>query len=526
MAGALKIKRLLDNKWLLLLLNIIFFVLMAWLLPIHFEENDDVSMCMIANGVRSGTPDGHLVFINALFGWVLAGLYRLTTVVEWYTLSFCVLHVLAMTGIVYFVLKDGNIQPLMKWLFLVFMYVMWVRMIIAFQFTTTAGLLCFSGCLALLQSSKRWRLVGISAIFVASLIRFQAAGLVGLLFAPLLILEFIRDKHTAYWIATVAVLAIVGHWADGLFYQQADWANFKAYNEVRGFINDNPNVLLVENDLPDGVDFADYQMLCSFVGDPNVISLNQLQEIKAKIKSEVTLKQVLSNMSQLSLYWIPIILLLGGIVVCLLLNRGNWNSMPLKVYMLIALFLLWVFIMLYICATTTLKNRVFVCMLLPLSYSLLISIPLSVADKVSLLRGIMVFIMLGLILKYANQCYKVVKSNQSNCDNFVSYQWPLLKDQKGVLYLGSCKVEYLPVMKIKDTPFQVVSLGWLTCVPFQKGILESHLDFVDTDILCFFEASSPPTRLSNSIERNYGIKTGIEMVCYNDKYALYKFVSK
>ena len=295
---------------------------------------------------------------------------------------------------------------------------------------------------------------------------------------------------------------------------------------MRGFINDNPNAHLVENDLPDGVDFADYQMLCSFVGDPNVISLKQLQEIKAKIKSKVSLKQVLSNMSQLSLYRIPIVLLIGGIVVCVVLNRGNKDSIPLKVYMLIALFLLWVFIVLYISATTTLKNRVFVCMLLPLSYSLAISIPLSVADKNRLLGGMMIFIMLGLILKYVNQCYKVGKSNQSNCDNFVSYQWPLLKDQKGVLYLGSCKIECMPVMKIKDTPYRVVGLGWLTCVPFQKGILEAHLDFIDTDILCFFKADSPPTGISNSIERNYGIRNEIETVCYNDKYALYKFVSK
>lgn len=520
------IKRLIYNKWLILLFNTVFFVLMAWLLPIHFEENDDVLMCMIANGVHSGTPDGHLVFINALYGWVLAGLYRLTTEVEWYTLSFCVLHVLAMTGIVYFVIKDGKMQPLMKGLFLAFMYVMWVRMIIAFQFTTTAGLLCFSGCLALLQSSKKWRFVGISAIFVASLIRFQAAGLVGLLFAPVLILEFIEDKHTAYWIAAVAVLAIVGRWADGSFYRQADWAYYKAYNEVRGFINDNPNARLVENDLPNGVDLADYQMLCFFAGDPNAISLEQLQEIKVKIKSKVTLKQALLNMSQFSLYRIPIVLILLGVIICIILNYCNLKQVSLIVYMPIVLLLLWGGLMLYIGATSSLKNRVFVCMLLPLSCFLMVSIPLTVVDKGRLLCRMMALIMLGLILKYFNQCYNVVKSNQSNCDNFVSYQWPLLKEQKGVLFLGSCKVEYLPVMKIKDTPFQVVNLGWSTCIPFQKGILESYLDFVDTDILFFFEADSPPTGISKSIERNYGIKNEIETVCYNDKYALYKFVSK
>ncbi len=46
---------------LLLVVNAAFFALMAWVMPIRFEENDDVMMCMIANGLYSGSPDAHLV---------------------------------------------------------------------------------------------------------------------------------------------------------------------------------------------------------------------------------------------------------------------------------------------------------------------------------------------------------------------------------------------------------------------------------------------------------------------------------
>ena len=61
-------------KYILLAVNIAYFALMATILPMQFEENDDVMMTMIANGTYSGTPDYHLVYINVLYGRVLAWL--------------------------------------------------------------------------------------------------------------------------------------------------------------------------------------------------------------------------------------------------------------------------------------------------------------------------------------------------------------------------------------------------------------------------------------------------------------------
>ena len=61
-------------KYIVLAVNIVFFAVMAVVLPLGFEENDDVMMCMIANGSYGGAPDFHLVYINVLYGMMLAAL--------------------------------------------------------------------------------------------------------------------------------------------------------------------------------------------------------------------------------------------------------------------------------------------------------------------------------------------------------------------------------------------------------------------------------------------------------------------
>ena len=69
------------------------------------EENDDILMCLIANGGYTGIPDCHLVFINALYGKILVLCYEIIPYIEWYTLSFCLLHIVSMTVIIYCIIN-------------------------------------------------------------------------------------------------------------------------------------------------------------------------------------------------------------------------------------------------------------------------------------------------------------------------------------------------------------------------------------------------------------------------------------
>ena len=146
-------------KYIVLAFNIVYFTVLALALPLTFEENDDVMMAMIANGSYSGMPDCHLVYINVIYGWVLTLLYGLTRAIEWYTLSFAVLHILSMSVLSYCVLTTPNRSNWERVLWLLILYVLWARIIIALQFTTTAGLTCLAGCMLLLRESKKasWR---------------------------------------------------------------------------------------------------------------------------------------------------------------------------------------------------------------------------------------------------------------------------------------------------------------------------------------------------------------------------------
>ena len=488
-----------NNKWFVLLFNTVFFSLMAWLLPIHFEENDDVTMCMIANGVYAGHPDGHLVFINAIYGWVIAGLYMLTKVVEWYTLSFWLLHVLAMTGIVLLVIRDKGLAPLLKGVFLLFMYIIWARIIIGFQFTTTAGLLCFSGCMALLQHSKKWRIAGMGAVFVASLIRFSAAGLVGILFVPLFALEFVGDKRFAYWVLGMAFLALLGHFMDGLFYQQEDWA-----------------YLLSESDLPEGVAMEDYQLFVWSEGDPKILDLERLRLIESRMKGHISFHHAMKNLSQISLYRIPLALLCFGSIFCLVLNIKNKNRKG--VVFVVAAIALFAIILVYLGMFNSLKNRVFLCMLVPMIYQMLKLFPnLGLQKRRKECVFIMAFITMGFAVKYLYQDYKVVKLVCSNLKEFECCQLPLVRDFDGLLYTTACHIEYLHPFAINKVHFQKLDLGWPATIPFQKGVLESHRDFVDSEVLYF---GYPSVDVLKAINRNYGLEVETIPVASNGKYAL------
>lgn len=55
-------------------------------LPTPFLLNDQLVFREIASGAYTGTPDGHLIYILYPLGWILAKLYSISSVVDWYGL--------------------------------------------------------------------------------------------------------------------------------------------------------------------------------------------------------------------------------------------------------------------------------------------------------------------------------------------------------------------------------------------------------------------------------------------------------
>ena len=289
----------------------------------QFEENDDIVMAMIANGTYSGSPDGHLVYINVIYGAVLAFLYGLTRAVEWYTLAFAALHVLSMSVLVYCILTTENRSSWERWLWLIVLYVLWARIIVALQFTTTAGLVCLAGCMLLLRESKKARWSGVLLVVIAALIRFIAAGLVGLLMAPIIVYTY-RLEWRKYMAVVVMLMAVVGCRMVNRYVYESDpeWKYYREYNQLRAQLTDNPNAYKLQPEqLPEGVEWMDYRLLLSFLPDPERIDLPTIRQISAVVDN-MPIKMQAQNLHRLNRYAVELTIL-AVLLVLMILTTGN-----------------------------------------------------------------------------------------------------------------------------------------------------------------------------------------------------------
>jgi hypothetical protein len=119
-------EKLSHNFLFILTANIVFFTLFAYLLPIRYEENDDIVMLLFASGKYTGVPEAHLVFINYIYGFFVSFLYTITSKVEWYTLIFTIIHILSLTVIVWSI-ATKSFKSIFKILFILLFYVTIVR---------------------------------------------------------------------------------------------------------------------------------------------------------------------------------------------------------------------------------------------------------------------------------------------------------------------------------------------------------------------------------------------------------------
>lgn len=290
---------------ILFIANSLVFLLIALLGDFHFSVNDDVQMAMIANGVLGGHPDCHLVFQNALWGKFLAYLYGLSSSVEWYSLSLVIVHLISSTIIVYFIIKNRKNNTLLISSLICF-YAIWAVTIKAFQFTTTAGLLCIAGCL--LMSTQAY-FGAFLLILVSSFIRDNAALLVLTIFIPIAILHY-KKKYTKYLYIIGAFLMIFSvNQIDKLFYNTHEWEYYYEYNSARGQVNDNLNLdaISITQLQQIGIEKDDLNLLAQFRPDPEIITLSVLQNLKENLRN-VPIRYKLKNLKQLLDYKILLLI--------------------------------------------------------------------------------------------------------------------------------------------------------------------------------------------------------------------------
>ena len=510
-------------KYIVLAANIVIFAVLALALPICFEDNDDVAMLLIANGGYSGTPDCHLVYINILYGAVLAALYTWTTAVEWYTLVFAVLHILSISVLAYFILTLPNRAKWEHILWLLVLYVLWARIIAAFQFTTTAGLTALAGCMLLLRRSPKARWTGVALIVMASLIRITAAGLVGVLMAPFIIAAY-RSEWRKYIPLAVMVLAMIGcRMVNTYAYRSTpEWKYYSEYNLYRSQLTDNPNAYtLCPDDLPENVDWTDYQLLLRFIPDPEQIDLPVVQQLHAWV-GQVSFRQKWRNIAYLHHYAMELALLLV-LMVLMIMTTGNQSK---RIFLLLyTLFVL--ALMLYVSVDGYLKNRVFICVLMPVLMADFLLLPNSTGRKRQWTIMVVLLALCGWY-GYQTNCDQITKRHRRHIweDTQMSLLEQVPADATVATVRAGMCLDAANPWHMWPYSFRKYTLGWLTWSPLNTSIGHSYRVFLRDDVLIFtlsrLDDNMPLVMIREQIEKHYGVSTEVEVLAVKNDYAILK----
>jgi hypothetical protein len=277
------------------LINFIFISLSVYLLPISFETNDDAMMMLLASGQYTGKPEVFLVFINVIYGYLLSAFYQLLPSFSWYTIFFLALHYFSLNILSKMILKQ-NQTIWTKLIFLAFLYLIEINNINSLQFTTTASITALAG-LACILENRQTKYFGIILFCLASLIRFEAALLVLLVFCPAFLIDFlqlikcvfkgklkvlIKSKLTTLILTLLCVLSLQLI-AKGLLINNKAYTSYYAYNVIRGKIHDNPLADKIGNNLPTGISKTDFNVFKQFIIDVNIFSLEKIALIENSI---------------------------------------------------------------------------------------------------------------------------------------------------------------------------------------------------------------------------------------------------
>lgn len=227
------------------------FLLMFLCIPFTYGINDDMTMRDIAAGAVSGTPDGHLVYIQYVLGKPLSLLFQAWKGVDWYALFFLSVIFLCYGLVLYrfWVLWKEKATGKCFGLFcaVTFFVVIYLRYFVNFQYTIAASI---TGGTAIFyyftldtekKSGKRFRdyAVVLTLLWLTCCIRVQ----VFLLAVPFAGIMFFYKKglKTAEK-AGIVVLALLG--LLGIFvteqnaYFSSDWKDFRRFNQARTDIFD------------------------------------------------------------------------------------------------------------------------------------------------------------------------------------------------------------------------------------------------------------------------------------------------
>lgn len=360
-------------------------------------------------------------------------------------------------------------------------------------------------------------------VVVAALIRFMAAGLVGLLMAPIIIYSLGKEWRKYVPIVVMLVLVVGCRMTNKAVYDRdPEWKYYREYNQLRAQLNDNPNAYRrdIRERLPEGIDVIDYALLLRFIPDPEQIDLKVIRQLSATV-GEVPLREQVQNVHRLDKYAVEIAILFALLVLMILTTGNRRKYLFLIVYMLFVAVLI-----VHVSLDGFLKNRVFLCILMPILVTYFSLLPNTTGKK---RRWGICIAMLVLSGWYVYQTHQTVLANRHREYQWTHLQQPILEyvpDSTYLVTLGTTmNIQFANPWHLWPYAFRKYSLGWMTWIPFNTPVASSYRGLLREDMYVFAPAEwnrerAAIMRIREQIEKHYGVRTRVRPICHNGGYAL------
>lgn len=501
------------------------------MLPIRYEENDDALMLLFASGGYTGKPEVHLVFINFIYGYLTQFLYSNFPGIEWYTILFILIQIVS-TSIIIWIITNQAINKAIKIAFVLLFIFLYLYALTNLQFTVVAGQCAAAGMSLIISNKNSHKILGLLLFALSSLIRFDAACLVAIIFLPslanMLLTEKAAVKKNLGTLVLLFTLPILFKVADNKYYKKdSDWGRYLEYNYYRGKINDNPNARIIKN-LPDNINYIDYILLLQFFPDPSAMSNEEIKNLYYEIKESPKLtnyySNILINFKTYSLYFIVIVIYT---IICFW-RSDKWLQRILVLLSILAFFTA----LTYVSMNATLKTRVFITAFSALFVTFaLIEKKLQISYK-STLSTICIALLSVLVLYTIN---RRMRPSQSTA------RFEIAQKQEKILDINKKTWNHTIIQSVSlrpqcDSPFKITNIykehpfivsTWLTNIPYNKGKFDSYLDLVDKNALFMEESmlNQYSEWIKISIKNHYNIDVAIEIIRKYKDLALIRFVT-
>ena len=183
-------------------INVVIFLCMIILGDVKFETSDDFVMQSIVSGAYSGNPNPHMMFINVLYGKVLAVLYNIFPNTSWYVYSLLFVGLMSFIVIGYVILEYID-KPISYIVLAVLIMFFSDDIYILIQFTKTASLAVISGSMLFLAGvikekvNKKQVIIGGFIVLLGVMLRYSTIYLAGPFILYDLLCEIVvnRDKY-------------------------------------------------------------------------------------------------------------------------------------------------------------------------------------------------------------------------------------------------------------------------------------------------------------------------------------------